>query len=130
MGVCFPFSFHLWVDVIISGSYKCCLGKQTAVKIHSEKKDLRMLRNASPRSSSFLLLPFSLSSSLLMLSFVVLTDTAPISSKSNLNRKDILASFLRVAANINNITAVSKAFTGQELFEPRELYMTQFRFCH
>ena len=123
MGVCFPFSFHLWVDVIICGSYKCWFGQQTAVKIHSEKKD-RMLRNASPRSSSFLLSPSSLSSSLLMLSLMVLTDTAPISSKSNLNRKDILASFLRVAANINNITAVSKAFTGQELFELRELYMT------
>jgi len=85
-----------------------------AVKIHSEQKD-RMLRNASPQSSFFLFSksPFSLSSSLLMLSLVVLTDTAPIASKSNLNRKDILASFRRVAASINNITAVSKAFAGQ-----------------
>merc|ERR1711971_362391 len=76
------------------------------VKIHSEKKD-RMLRNASLQSSFFVLSKsaFSLSISLLMLSLVVLTDTAPIASKSNLNRKDILASFRRVAASINNITA-------------------------
>ena len=28
MGFCFPFRVHLWVDVIISGSYKYCLGEQ------------------------------------------------------------------------------------------------------
>ena len=104
----FAVSVHLWVHVIISaGIYKCCLGDQTAVKIQFEKKDIRMHLNASPRclsKSSFFLL--------LLLSLLVLTDTAPILSSNLLNREDILGSFLRVAASINNITAVSMAFTG------------------
>ena len=101
----FAFSVHLWVHVIISaGIYKCCLGDQTAVKIQFEKKDIRMHLNASPRclsKSSFFLL---------LLSLLVLTDTAPILSSNLLSREDILGSFLRVAASINNITAVSMAF--------------------
>ena len=104
----FAFSVHLWVHVIISaGIYKCCLGDQSAVKIQFEKKDIRMHLNASPRclsKSSFFLL---------LLSLLVLTDTAPISSSNLLSREDILGSFLRVAASINNITAVSMAFTGR-----------------
>ena len=28
MGFCFPFRVHLWVDVIISGTYKYCSGQQ------------------------------------------------------------------------------------------------------
>ena len=102
----FAFSVHLWVHVIISaGIYKCCLGDQTAVKIQFEKKDIRMHLNASPRC-------LSKSSFFLLLSLLVLTDTAPILSSNLLSREDILGSFLRVAASINNITAVSMAFNG------------------
>ena len=69
------------------------------------------------------MMPFNTSPSssfVLLLSLVVVMEMVPVSS--SFSRKDILQSFLKIAANINKITAVSVLLNF--LFRPIHIHLT------